>query len=130
MPTRPGKQCATPGCTVLTPERLCPRHRAEQRARVEAERPSAVDRGYGADWQRQRRRILTRDPFCRWEEAPCDQLSTDVAHIVPRPQHLGPALHPVFDGDENLRGLCHRHHSVETARRDTPAWRARRTGGG
>lgn len=114
MPTAPKRPCTTPRCPNLQP---CPDHQRMYDTR----RGSAAKRGYssntGSTWQQTRRIVLARDPICTWTEPahgaitysrPCTSPSVDVAHIVPRSRGGS-------DDPSNLRGLCHRHHSQETA---------------
>ena len=56
-------------------------------------------------WLVLRRRQLSLEPLCH-----CGEIATDVDHI-----------RPIREGGEpgsldNLQSLCHRHHSVKTAR--------------
>jgi 5-methylcytosine-specific restriction endonuclease McrA len=72
--------------------------------------------------------VLARDPVCAWGSVPrdeaapesCSAASTDVAHITPREQGGS-------DEFDNLRGLCHRHHSAETSKGES--WNQDRGGG-
>lgn len=113
-------------CSQCQNWRPCPTH---QRA-YDRRRPHAVARGYradtGSEWQRVRRAVLRRDPVCMWgsqardrvriedrrRSRVCTRLSTDAAHLRPR-------RGPEDDTLENLRGLCHAHHSQETATRES-----------
>lgn len=97
--------CTVSGCPELARGGWCPKHRREH----ERGRGSATERGYGGRaWRFTRRYVIGRDPFCN--EAGCSDPSTDAAHIVPRTEGGS-------DDPSNLRGLCHRHHSSESARR-------------
>jgi len=81
---------------------------------VDAGRPTAAQRGYGARWQRARARYLRENPFCvecRMEGR--IEVATVVDHIVP---HRGdPTL---FWDEANWRALCRGHHDIATARYD------------
>ncbi|MBI4636118.1 MAG: HNH endonuclease [Candidatus Rokubacteria bacterium] len=109
MPYRPPKPCAAPGCPAITHRRFCAPH---QQAADQA-RGTAAQRGYGARWRQLRLLILARDPICR-DPSGCIAPSTDVDHVIPRAQGGD-------DREENLRGLCHRHHSRRTAI-DSSGW--------
>jgi 5-methylcytosine-specific restriction protein A len=114
------RPCRRLGCprTTREPHGLCAAHRAEQRQREDAERGSARERGYRSPrWLATRARILARDPICRFPG--CRRPSTDCAHIVPRSEGGS-------DDERNLRGLCHAHHSAETARDES--WQRRKRG--
>ena len=110
MPQRAGKPCAAPGCANLVQSgAYCTEHRLAMLR--EDLRPTAHERGYGADWQRLRLAHLRREPLCRdpFQLHP-EQLipATDVDHIVPR--SAGGT-----DEDRNLQSLCHECHSHKTA---------------
>jgi 5-methylcytosine-specific restriction protein A len=70
-------------------------------------RPSASDRGYGANWRRLRLMVLNREPLCR----KCQRPATVVDHI-----------RPLNDGGpndlDNLQPLCKRCHDHKTATQD------------
>lgn len=69
-------------------------------------RPTTAQRGYGAKWQRTRRRYLRNHPYC--EE--CGAQAVDVHHL----DELGP-LGPRGHDDSNLQALCKSCHSAITA---------------
>ena len=71
MPSAPRHPCRSPGCSALIPAgqgAWCPAHYRAQIAGVrvlkDRHRGSAADRGYGHEWQRQRRSFLARWPMC------------------------------------------------------------------
>lgn len=122
MPLKPFRPCSVPGCRALTRERYCAEHAASEPRRYEQARGSASRRGYDKAWRQARRRVLRRDPFCRWPG--CDQPSAEVDHVVPLAAGGG-------DDESNLQGLCKEHHSRKTATMDGGYGRARaRVGGG
>lgn len=59
--------------------------------------------------------VLARDPFCTYIEngARCMRLATDIDHVIDAVQWV--ALGNDFFNVDNLRGLCHAHHSKRTA---------------
>ena len=81
---------------------------------------SAGSRGYGAAWNRARKRYLETHPLCveclkqgRYVKA------TDVDHIKP---HRGDSV--LFWDQNNWQSLCHRHHSIKTRNEDhTPEYK-------
>ena len=76
------------------------------------QREKTTQRGYGAKWRKVRAVILRREPLCR--ACRSDGLlvvATDVDHILPKSDGGAEML-------SNLQPLCHRHHSIKTARRD------------
>lgn len=108
MPWAPKTPCAAPGCTELTHGRLCPRHEAERKARLDARRGSAAKRGYDARWRKIRQQVLNEEPLCRFcLEAGRVTSATDVDHIDGNPRN---------NDRSNLRPLCHECHSRRTAR--------------
>ena len=89
------------------------RRNLERRQRPPDQRQSSHRRGYGARWQRIRAAHLSREPLCR----ECSRVgiiepATDVDHIVPLAMGGTNAA-------DNLQSLCHRHHSMKTARQSS-----------
>lgn len=109
MPWPAPKQCAKPGCPGLTQGRFCEDHQREHSVEYERRRGSASKRGYGRRWQKLRRYILVRDPYCKADG--CHEWSTEVDHIKPRRD--GGTDHP-----SNLQGMCQSCHSRKTALED------------
>ncbi|AKY03312.1 HNH endonuclease [Streptomyces phage Aaronocolus] len=73
-----------------------------------------------SNWQQIRRRILRRDGNrCTWVEyhgARCEELATEVDHIVAGDNH----------DDSNLRSLCTWHHARKSASEGAAASAAKR----
>lgn len=65
-----------------------------------------------------RRRILARDPICRWREG-CTQPATIADHIIP-------VAEGGSDDESNGQGLCAEHHDRKT-RDEQARGRARRS---
>lgn len=117
--------CLEPGCPrVARREGRCPEcyeaHARRSFERMDADRPSAAERGYDHRHREWRDAILARDPICRWPEG-CPELSTVADHRV-----------PISEGGsrfrmENGQGLCDYHHNVKRQQESTRA--KRRTGG-
>jgi len=123
MPTAAPTPCRKPGCSAIAHDGYCKKHEGEANAvrqRYDARRGNSAKRGYDWTWRtRIRPRILRRDPICRCSMADCPvhrgwdgctRPSTDVDHIVPKPNG--------GDDDANLQGLCHECHSYKTAKED------------
>jgi 5-methylcytosine-specific restriction protein A len=114
--------CPHPSCPELVDRRTgdCARGHAQAKRRqaqqrTDAQRPNAKARGYGADHARFRAAVLRRDPICVIDG--CDQPSTDADHHpLTRRQLVAVGFNP--NDPKHGRGLCHPHHSSETARRD------------
>src|SRR5512139_1258783 len=108
MPQRARRPCAAPGCAELVQSgAYCTTHQPASHD----ERPTANERGYGADWQRLRLAHLRREPLCRdpFHVHPEQLLpATDVDHIVPKSKGG-------TDVESNLQSLCHACHSRKTA---------------
>jgi 5-methylcytosine-specific restriction endonuclease McrA len=75
----------------------------------EASRPRAHRRGYDGVWRALRARFLAMHPWC--SEEGCDAAATDVDHVV----SVREAPERRLDWN-NLRPLCHSHHSARTSR--------------
>lgn len=78
---------------------------------AETSRRSVTVRGYGWQWEKTRKRILSRDRHLCQECQRNDRvtLATDVDHITPKSQGGG-------DEDSNLQALCTPCHRTKTAR--------------
>lgn len=90
----------------------CPAHaRPAPGTFADRSRGSRHERGYGSDWDKRRKRILTRDKgLCQ----PCLQQgvvapATQVDHLVPKAQGG-------TDEDANLQAICRACHQAKTAR--------------
>ncbi len=84
MPMKPPRICSPCGLRVAAGERCpCERRRAAAgRARHDATRPSARQRGYDADWERVRADFLAR-PENRYCVCGCGRRADVVDHIKP-----------------------------------------------
>jgi 5-methylcytosine-specific restriction enzyme A len=115
MPQRAKHPCAAHGCAALIEAgRYCVEHTPNQSQR-EA-RPNAHQRGYGAQWQRLRLRVLRSHPLCAdpfGEHARRSEViaATDIDHIVAKRRGGR-------DEDNNLQALCHSCHSRKTNAQD------------
>lgn len=112
MPFAPPRACR---CGVIVPAgKRCPRCHPpeverERKAKHDATRASAAERGYDAAWRRVRRDFLAAHPMCC--AAGCNAPATDVDHILSIQER--PDLRLSWS---NLRPFCHSHHSQRTAR--------------
>lgn len=79
MPARPARICPcghrVPGGTQCACQ---VKAEAERRARAEANRPSARERGYSVAWQKARAGFLAKHPTCA-----CGAPATVVHHTIP-----------------------------------------------
>ena len=118
MPKKPDTPCKHPGCAALVPygTKYCGKHRSLH----PEDTRSASSRGYGAAWNRARKRYLETHPLC----VECMKeghyvKATDVDHIRP---HRGD--NTLFWDQSNWQSLCHRHHSIKTRKEDhTPEYK-------
>ena len=62
MPYRSNVPCKHPGCAALIPysQMYCDEHKQLHKN----DRAYASERGYGAKWQRERKKFLESNPFC------------------------------------------------------------------
>lgn len=86
MPTR-GPRVLGCGCT-LSPGLVCSHQRkaaAERKARADAQRPTARERGYDSKWERERAAFLLSRPRCERviDGRPCNEPATLVHHLEP-----------------------------------------------
>ncbi len=111
MPSRPARICAcgarVPGGELCA----CQMKREEtRRARAEARRPSARERGYTSKWQKERSAYLLAHPTC----VRCDAPAKVVDHITP---HKGDQK--LFWRRSNWQPLCltcHNRHKQSQER--------------
>lgn len=105
--------CNKMGCTCLTAERFCAKHRSEARS-YDRYRGSASERGYDSRWQKARAGYLAVHPFCkRCLDTGKHTAATVVDHIVP---HKGDK--ELFWDKNNWQPLCKRCHDIKTATED------------
>ena len=97
-------------CGVFSPERYCDEHKP-------APRPSFRARGYGATYDRNRRRLFAGKPTCQVKG--CTTAAKIAHHIVPKTEGG-------TDDLSNLMAVCQRHHNALTAAESGP--RLRRAG--
>lgn len=108
MPKRPPHPCNWPGCPALTNARYCQSHEQKARQRHDRDRGSAASRGYDARWRRIRALVLAEEPLCQdCLKENVIKPATDVDHVDGNVQNMS---------RENLRPLCHEHHSAKTVR--------------
>lgn len=85
---------------------------------------SRHDRGYGAEWQKLRAAVLSRDNFLCQECVRNGKLTpaAEVDHVIPKAKGG-------TDNPANLQGLCSPCHSAKTAREANPGQRLSRDDG-
>jgi len=119
MPLRPQKPCTALGCRALTRNaRYCDDHaelaKAAAAKRVDAQRESSTQRGYGYKWQKASKGFLIKHPLCAEHDRRGEVVAaTEVDHIVP---HKGDIT--LFWDRSNWQSLCHSCHSTKTASED------------
>lgn len=112
MGMRPARMCKRCHNTAEPGSNVCAKHAATPEIRQRNDlRPMYKCKR----WYQTRAHVLARDPICMWGlTGDCMALSTDCDHVIDA------ALWVKTGGDfydmENLRGLCHPHHSRRTAR--------------
>lgn len=104
------RPCRHGGCMVLTTEGYCDKHKVEHNPK----RESSSARLYDRKWRKESKLFLAIHPYC----AECERqgrrtLATEVDHIKPHRGNLR-----LFWDRKNWQGLCHRCHSVKTAKED------------
>lgn len=103
MPNRPLRLCAAKGCSKYIKQgSYCSQHKREAWG---GPKPSASQRGYGADWRAKRIEVLNRDGWT----CSCGQPATQVDHVIAK----------AFGGNDdpsNLRAICSDCHRVKTGK--------------
>jgi 5-methylcytosine-specific restriction protein A len=105
MPMRPPRICA--GCgRIVRPSDTCPCQKA-RKARADARRPSARERGYSSAWDKASADYLAAHPWCvMCAEYGQRRLATVTDHVIP---HRGDKR--LFWDRSNWQGLCGPHHN-------------------
>lgn len=108
--------CSVPGCPALTTGGRCPEHTRQ----ADRARGSAASRGYTSRAHATfRAAVLTRDPVCVIPG--CTSPSTVADHYpLSRRELLATGQDP--NNPCHGRGLCHTHHSTETAKHQPGGW--------
>jgi 5-methylcytosine-specific restriction protein A len=106
------KPCAQPACSALVYDGSgwCEKHKRVDGKFSDAHRGSRHQRGYGSEWDKQRRRVLERDNYlCQvcmkkgWISR-----ARQVDHVLPKA--FGGS-----DDDDNLQSICVPCHKAKTA---------------
>ena len=115
MPIAASRPCGHPGCGRLVGSqgRYCAAHLTDQRIGRFADplRGSRQAKGYGADWEKARKRVLSRDKglcqvcLAEGKYRPAKQ----VDHIIPK-------ANGGTDDDSNLQAICVECHQQKTLR--------------
>ena len=112
MPYRSNVPCKHPNCPKLIPygQLYCEEHKKLHTK----DRAFASERGYGARWQKARKKFLETNPFCVkcFDEGILTK-ATVVDHIKP---HRGDP--DLFWNVSNWQPLCEHHHNVKTMTED------------
>lgn len=111
MPPRTPKACRYRGCSQTTTVRngYCSEHQQSGWQRSSTGK-TRTQRGYGASWDKQRKRIFSRDNYLCQNCLKEGKLTpaTEVDHIIPKSQGG-------TDEDDNLQSICipcHRHKTA------------------
>lgn len=105
MATAVHRPCAEPGCPALVQKGRCPTHFTENRGRTDRYRGSRHERGYGAEWEDTRERVLERDFYLC--QVCLTRTASEVDHVVPK--EAGGS-----DVDDNLQSICSICHEIKT----------------
>lgn len=108
------KACSKPGCPTVHDNSgaYCDEHRPA----VLEERPNSAQRGYDADWKREREAYLLAHPWCMCEScrgSKRPRRSEVVDHIIP---HRGDQA--LFWDRSNWQAMAKRCHDRKTAGQD------------
>lgn len=114
MGMRAARMCKRCYALALPGTPLCEKHTAAPEIRKRSElRPLYCCKLWRVTT---RNAVLARDPICAWvtDGVRCVRLATDIDHTIDAQQWVASGRD--FYDEENLRGLCHAHHSQRTAR--------------
>ena len=111
MPTLGLRYCLRPGCTRRTSMTYCEEHQRKKYADEDRYRGSSKERGYGARWQRLRKRIMVRDHHA------CQTcLKVGLVTVADEVDHIVPKQFGGTDSPDNLQAICKQCHAMKTAR--------------
>ncbi|WP_020201879.1 HNH endonuclease [Cupriavidus sp. WS] len=119
MTARPPSICRQPGCgiTIARPGYCTAHARPAGGWAPDAERGTRHQRGYDAEWERIRARILKRARgLC--ECAECRAL--DRVRVAKEVDHIVPKAQGGTDDDDNLQAINRDCHKAKTLRERTP----------
>ena len=122
VPIAASKPCRHPACGKLVRDGsgYCQAHQADRKIGTFADprRGSRHERGYGSQWDRDRKRVLDRDAgLCQ----PC--LSNGQVTMATQVDHIVPKCEGGSDADTNLQAICRTCHQIKTASESTRAKR-------
>lgn len=117
---RAKRLCSTRGCATVVPRGQRDNRCVECSRKAEQDRGSAHERGYGRRHREVfRAGVLARHPLCQHQG--CVRRSTDADHWpLSRRDLVAAGLDP--NDPRHGRGLCHAHHSAETASHQPGGW--------
>lgn len=108
MASLPLRPCWHPGCTELTRDSYCPRHKPKYRRGASADYHDWYLLPVWKDVLRPAQ--LLAEPFCRECAGQGDRVkATVVDHVVPHEGNWA-----LFTDPANLQSLCKRHHDRKT----------------
>lgn len=113
MPVSAPKPCRHPGCGALVRDGsgYCAAHQSDRALGKFADqrRGSRHERGYGAEWEKTRKRILSRD------KGLCQVCLGNGRYRPARAvDHKTPKFEGGTDADENLQAICADCHATKT----------------
>ena len=114
MPDFPARPCRRASCTALVRDgsSYCQAHQSDRKVGKFADerRGTRQERGYGAEWEKTRKRILSRD------KGLCQVCMTE-GKLRPAKQvdHKVPKAEGGTDEDGNLQAICVPCHQAKTA---------------
>ena len=111
-PTAIKGPCGHKGCPRRsTRQGYCDEHRKAVHKRIDANRGTPTQRGYGNDWRKMRAYHLRNNPLCvACKARGITEVASVVDHIVP---HKGDEA--LRTDPDNLQSLCKRCHDSKTA---------------
>lgn len=114
MPSAAARPCRHKGCGALVHDGsgYCGAHQGDRKIGKFADerRGSRHERGYGSEWEKTRKRILSRDKgLCQ----PC--LREHRYRPAKQVDHVVPKFEGGSDADDNLQAICKSCHDAKTA---------------
>ena len=117
-PQKAKRPCLSSGCKDFASNKgYCDKHQSRVKQR-DRDRGTAHQRGYDAEWKKQRDEFLIKNPLCvECRKKDYINPATVVDHIIP---HKGDK--DLFWDQKNWQPLCETHHNIKTATEDRGSW--------
>ena len=118
MPYKSLRPCSVSGCPELVRDGpYCKQHKREVNRAYDKERGTSAQRGYGANWRKLRKMVLSRSPICE-DPFGLHKKYGDIVITATEVDHAIPLRNGGTNEMSNLQALCKSCHSHKTVVED------------